>query len=248
MKDLNAELLKNLKSKDKSTLLDAIEDLGDLEDKKCTPHLLNLLDENLNDEEVIDSIIWSLNRCAETTDLLKLLDMKNDFIIINTIDAIGRRAEKIQGAKLLTFLKSDNEDIRAITAWTLGKIGADETRPKIRDLLKNDTDSEVRSNAAWALQKFGVKEDITFLNEMLKIEKDELVLYKISDAIQSLETRTNISKGEEVIYNCTNFSHDCENISKDNIEINDNYVEVGIIKALNCKLGKVCKIKIKKVA
>ncbi len=248
MKELDVELLENLKSNDKSTLLDAIEDLGDLEDNRCTPHLLNLLDDNLNDEEIIDSIIWSLNRCAEVKDLVNLLDMKNDFIILNAIDAIGRRAEKIESSKLLPFLKSSNSEIRSMTAWTLGKVGADETRPQVRNLLKNDTDSEVRSNAAWALQKFGVKEDIEFLNEMLKIEKDELVLYKISDAIQALETKTNISKGEEVVYNCNNFVHDCEKISKNNREIKDNYIEIEIIEAINCKLGKVCKVKIKKLA
>ena len=248
MKDIDAELLENLRSNDKSTLLDAIEDLGDLEDKKCTPYLLKLLDDNLNDEEIIDSTIWSLNRCAEIKDLLKLLEMKNDFVILNTIDAIGRRAEKIDCSKLLHFLKSENSEIRAMTTWALGRIGADETRQKVRNLLDNDPDSEVRANAAWSLQKFGVKEDIKFLNEMLKKEKDELVLYKITDAIQSLETKTNISKGEVVVYNCSNFMHNCEKVGKKRVEIKDSYIEIEILEALDCQFGKVCKLRVKKVS
>ena len=248
MKDIDAELLENLKSSDKSTLLDAIEDLGDLEDKKCIPYLLELLKRNLNDDEIIDSVIWSLNRCAEINELFKLLEIENDTVRINSIDAIGRRAEKIDSSKLLHFLKSENSEIRAITTWALGKVRADETRQEIRDILKNDIDSEVRANAAWALQKFGIKEDIPFLNERLKKEKDELVLYKITDAIQALETKTNISKGEEVIYNCINFTHDCEKILKNKMEIKDKYIEIEIIEAKNCELGKVCKIKIMKIS
>ncbi|NHI94561.1 MAG: HEAT repeat domain-containing protein [Candidatus Lokiarchaeota archaeon] len=248
MKEIDTELIKNLKSKDKSTLLDAIEDLGDLEDKKCTPYLLNLLDDNLNDDEIIDSVIWSLNRCAEINDLLKLLEIKNDLVILNAIDAIGRRAEKIDSSKLLPFLKSEKSEIRAITTWTLGRICADETRQEIRDILDTDPDSEVRANAAWSLQKFGVKEDISFLEQIMSKEKDELVLYKLTDAIQALETKTNISEGEEITYNCSNFTHLCNEISKNNINIKDNYIEIDIIEAKNCEVGSVCKIKIKKIA
>jgi len=245
---MNDKLLENLKSDDKKKILDALEEIGETENDKYCEILLDTLQVHEKESEIMESIIWSLNRCAKVEILLQLLNSSNESLLLEVIDAIGRRAEKIDASLLLPFLKSRDDAIRAMTVWALGKIHADETREHVRDLLKNDVDAEVRGNTAWALQKFGIKEDLPFLQKIIREEKDDLVLYKLTDAIQSLETRTSLSKGEEINYNCPNFTHECENIGKKEVKTTDSYIEIHLLEAKDCKIAKVCKIKIKKLA
>ncbi|MHA1895430.1 MAG: HEAT repeat domain-containing protein [Candidatus Helarchaeota archaeon] len=248
MKEIDKSLLKRLASNDKSEMLSAIEELGDLEDECSTPYLLKTLNDHLNDDEIIESTIWSLNRCTSVEKLSSLLTISNNQVIINVLDALGRRAEKIESSKLLPFMSDKNSEIRAMAIWTLGKVGARETRNEIKKILRDDEDVEVRANAAWALQKFGAREDLPFLKQRLKEEHDELVLYKISDTIQALELPTNILKDKTVVYNCKSFTHECMNILKKEINIKDKYVEIDILEAKNCTIARVCKIKIKKIS
>ena len=245
---MNHKLLENLKSDDKKKILDALEEIGETENEIYCKSLLDTLQVYENESEIMESIVWSLNRCAKVETILQLLNSKNESLILEVIDAIGRRAEKIDASKLLPFLNSKDEAIRAMTVWALGKINADETRDHVKNLLKFDKDVEVRGNAAWVLQKFGIKEDLPFLQKIILEEKDDLVLYKLTDAIQSLETKTSISKGEEINYNCPNFTHECEKIDKNELSTNDSYISINILEAKNCKLAKVCKIRIKKLA
>ncbi len=179
-----ADLLANLQSKDVATIKKALDQLGDLGDARAIPPLLQIL-KNTTEEEIIESILWTLSRIAPPEILVKLLN-SNEKIIIEVLDALGRCPAPEAVDPIIPFLTHKNNEIRAMATWALGKIHANKTYNLLINLLKTDQDPSVRANAAWAIGKFEKPESIPVLSDLKTQEQDDQVLFNLEEALEHL--------------------------------------------------------------
>lgn len=237
------ELLSKLQSRDKDTIKAVLDELGDLGDKRAVPQLLKMLDAG-SDADLFESILWTLSRIADTTTLVELLKKSNEIIVIELLDALGRRVASDAVNDIIPFTKHHNAEVRAIAAWALGKIHADQTYDLLVNLLKNDEDPLVRANAAWAIGKFQKIDTLPLLRNVKESEIDEAVLYNLDEAIELVQERKDLkSQGlKETVYECQNRNDHCSQKKTQTESILDNFIEVKVIMCDSCKIAKVCQV------
>ncbi|NVM27890.1 MAG: HEAT repeat domain-containing protein [Candidatus Helarchaeota archaeon] len=237
------ELLSKLESEDKTVIKTTLEQLGDLGDEKAVPQLLKMLD-RINDEDLLESILWTLSRIASTKTLIELLNHSNELIIVEVLDALGRREELESVDEIIPFLIHQNGEVRSIATWALGKISVKRTYDSLLNLLKTDEDPLVRANAAWAIGKFDNSDSIPFLTERLSEESDESVRYNLEEAIHRLEElKDPWQKGlKATIYECPKFDPKCLENSLQTETRSDNFIKIEIVVCESCSLSKICRV------
>lgn len=242
MPDLD-ELLANLNSKDKKIVKTTLEQLGDLKDERAVPQLLQMLD-TVDDEDLLESILWTLSRIASTLSLIELLNRPNEVVVIEVLDALGRREAQESVDAIVPFLKHQDEEIRGIATWALGKLHVKKTYELLLNLLKTDDDPLVRANAAWAIGKFDELGSIPLLTERLSEESDESVRYNLEEAIQRLEElKDPWQRGlKATIYQCPKWDPKCHKKILQTETRFDNFIKIEITVCENCQLAKICRV------
>ncbi len=237
------DLVIKLDKANRDDLKEIIEALGDLGDRRAVPHLLKLL-ESVDEEELIESILWCLSRIADLKDLIQLLAHGNPKVVIEVLDALGRRQERNAIEHILPFVQHKNAEIRAMATWTLGKMNDVTLYNILLDLLKNDPDPEVRAHAAWGIGKYEKIDSISTLQEYLDQETDESVLYNLKEAIEKLENAKDPwGRGVSVtIYECSKHQTTCEN-QPVQIKLHfDDFIKIEIMTCEICSSAKICKV------
>ena len=249
MKKIN-DLIKDLTSSDNDLIKKSLEEIGDINGIKAIPSICILIKnfEDTEEVEIIDSAIWTLSRIANPQIVIDLLESSNKFIQLYSIEALGRMEAKNSGKYIKKFLNSSDIEIRAMAAWTIGRIIDKDCYEKILDLVQNDEDPEVRNNAAFALKKFNNLDSLKILKKQMSEDLDEAVLYNIDAAIKSMENSH--EKNNEFnfnIYQCQFKDENCLKIKKEVIEFTDNNVFIKIVKSINCKKAQICGLEVKEL-
>ncbi len=237
------ELLANLESRDRTIIKKTLEQLGDLGNEKAVPNLLKMLHSNL-DEDMLESILWTISRIGTSQTLIELLNDPNETIVIEVLDALGRREAREYVDAILPFLKHQNGEVRAIATWALGKIHAEKTYEKIINLLKTDGDPLVRANAAWAIGKFEKINSISTLEQIKDQESDECVLYNLNEAIEHLqEPKDPWTLGlKATIYECPQRETPCAQKLVQIETRSDDFIKIEIVQCDSCPIAKICQI------
>jgi HEAT repeat protein len=241
------ELLLDLKSKDQDRVIDALDQLGDLGDASAVPFLIKMLD-TASDEELVESILWTMSRIASSETLVTLLDHPNEAIIIEVLDALGRRQARETANVIIPFLTHGNAEIRSMATWALGKLVVGKAYSLFFDLLKNDEVPAVRAHAAWAIGKYGRPEAVSQLTEIRALEQDETVLYNMDEAINAIEsTQDPRQQGlSVVVYECPKREVSCIEKKTRSESRSDDLVEINIIFCDTCASAKICKVELVK--
>jgi HEAT repeat protein len=236
-------LLTNLKSKDKTIVKKALEELGALGDIQAVPALLELID-NIKDEDILESLLWNLARIAPTKTLMELLNHPSQLVVIEMIDALGRLAALESVDAITPFTEHPNAELRAIATWALGKMHVARTYQILTDLLRTDEDPLVRANAAWAIGKFEEFDSIALLKAVKDTEIDESVLYNLEEAIEHVqETQDPQHQGQKLtVYECASRENDCVNKKTFIEEKSDTNVTIVIKYCENCERAKICQV------
>jgi HEAT repeat protein len=243
------ELVAQLESEVDSKIRDAIARLGDLGDSRAVPYLLKKL-ETVKDEELIETILWTLSRIGSSEILIKLLQNSNKKIVLEALDALGRRMSRERVEAIIPFLKHPDSEIRALATWALGKIRADKTYDLLVTLLKKDKEPSVRANAAWAIGKYEKIEAHPVLKRALEQETDETVRYNLEDAISRLqEVRERSQEGIKVtVYECPKKEAHCSERDIKVEQLADQLIKIEIKSCSSCLSAKICQVNlIKKV-
>ena len=237
------ELISRLKSNDINTIKDALEQLGNLGDEKAVPHLIKLIDK-ATDEDLLESILWTLSQIATTQTLLDLLKHPKDKIVVEVLDALGRRVAEDAVDEIIPFTDHQNAEIRAIATWALGKIHANKTYDQLISLLDADENPLVRANAAWAIGKFERSDSIYVLNQIKKQETDESVLYNIDEAINQVqEARSSYQDGiKATVYECPKRGLECTTRATQTDSKADNIIKIEIVVCDTCPVARICHV------
>jgi len=237
------ELIANLESKDEDSVKEAIAQLGNLEDPRAVPYLLKEL-KTAQDDELVESILWTLSRIGSSDTLVKLLKNPNKKIVLETLDALGRRMASESIDKIIPFLTHPDSEIRALAAWTLGKIHAEKTYDLLIKLLKTDEDASVRSNAAWAIGKYEKIESRSILDNMLEEETDETIRYNLKEAISILEeVKERSQQGIKITaYECPKKELHCKKKEIKDELISDQFIKIEIKSCSSCQNAKICQV------
>ncbi|MHA1278196.1 MAG: HEAT repeat domain-containing protein [Candidatus Helarchaeota archaeon] len=236
----------NLQSPNLEIVKDTLDQLGDLGDVRAVPHLLKILD-TTKDEEIIEAVIWTLARLASSETLVTLLKHPNEKVILETLDALGRRQARETSDAIIPFLHQQNATIRAMATWALGKLVVEKAYGMFVDLLQHDNDSTVRAHAAWALGKFENPDSKRLLSMIKSRETDESVLYNLDEAINAIDNaqcdNSPSSKSSMItVYECPKRQPSCDEQITRTISESDIYLTISIILCDNCTQAKICRV------
>jgi HEAT repeat protein len=243
------ELVEQLESEEDSRIKDAIARLGDLGDSRAVPYLLKRLN-TVKDEELIEAILWTLSRIGSNDILINLLRNSNRKIVLEALDALGRRMSRESVEAIIPFLTHHDSEIRALATWALGKIRAEQTYDLLVNLLKKDKEPTVRANAAWAIGKYEKIDSHLILNRALERETDETVRYNLEDAISRLqEVGERSQEGIKVtVYECPKKEAHCKEREIKVEQLADQLIKIEIKSCSSCLSAKICQVNlIKKV-
>lgn len=232
-----------LESQEDARIKEAIARLGDLGDARAVPYLLRRLD-TVKDEELIEAILWTLSRIGSSDVLITLLRHPDKKIVLEALDALGRRTCRESIEAIIPFLTHPDSEIRAIATWALGKIRADKTYDLLINLLKKDKEPAVRANAAWAIGKYEKIEAYPLLSRLLEHETDETVRYNLADAILRLqEVKERSQEGIKVtVYECPKKEAHCSE-QKIKVEfLSDQLIKIEIKSCISCSNAKICQV------
>ena len=238
-----------LESEEGSRIKDAIARLGDLGDLRAVPYLLKRLD-TVKDEELIEAILWTLSRIGSSEVLINLLRNSDKKIVLEALDALGRRMNSESIEAIIPFLTHPDSEIRALATWALGKIRADKTYDLLINLLKKDKEPAVRANAAWAIGKYEKIESHPLLARALEHETDETVRYNLEDAISRLQEVKERSQGgiKVTVYECPKKEAPCGEQEIKVELLSDQLITIEIKSCISCSNAKICQVNlIKKV-
>jgi hypothetical protein len=236
-------LIANLSTKDIKLFKTTLRRLGDLGDAKAVPYLLEMVD-RVHEEDLLESILWTLSRIAPLETLITLLKHSSEKVVLEVLDALGRRELKKAVNDILPFLEHKNLEIRAMATWALGRIHEEKTYKILLNLLKTDENSLVRANAAWAIGKYGKPESITLLKQLKKSETDECVIYNVDEAIESLEDQKDPwKKAIKVrIYECPKREPICTEKPTQTENKSDQFIRIEFILCTSCPTAQICQI------
>ena len=237
------ELVANLESEDEDSVKESVAQLGDMGDSRAVPFLLKKLN-TAKDEELVESILWTLSRIGSNGILIKLLGNPNKNIVLEALDALGRRMASESVDKVISFVKHPDSEIRAMGTWVLGKIHAEKAYDLLIDLLTTDEDASVRANAAWAIGKYEKAEAHSILDKALKEETDETVQYNLKEASSRLEELKEQSQVgiKLTVYECPNKEVDCTKKEIKTDLISDQFIKIEINSCERCPKAKICQV------
>jgi len=237
------KLIADLEWGDEDSVKKTVAYLGDLGDPRAVPYLLKKLDIT-QDNELVDSILWTLSRIGSNDILVKLLENPNKKIMLEALDALGRRMANESVERIIPFLKHPDSEIRALATWTLGKIHAEKTYELLLNLLKADEEASVRANAAWAIGKYEKIESRSILNKILEEEADETVRYNLKEALSRLEEVEEQFKGaiKITVYECSKMEADCMKKKIKEERISDQFILLKIKLCNSCPKAKICQV------
>jgi len=174
--ELLAEL-NALKPENASKIKNAIDKIGNLDDKKAIPYIIPYLDHKTDYVRV--AAVYALEKIRNNRDLPRSLIEKlekEDSILVRTaiIESLGE-LEDSSATPVLEHIKNGNEDDRikitaifAIDRLTKGKTSAQQ---QLVEYLVDSKNPNTRVEAAKALGKLGDSRAIPFLIEALDDEK-----------------------------------------------------------------------------
>ncbi len=237
------ELISKLRSDDVDIIKDALEQLGDLGDDKVVPQLLKMID-TAEDDDLLESILWTLSRIASTSTLIELLNNPNKLIVVEVLDALGRRVAHDAVDEIIPFTEHHNGEIRAIATWALGKINAQKTYALLLNLLQTDADPLVRANAAWAIGKFENIQSLHVLNQIKENERDESVLYNLNEAIHHVQEASHSRQTglKAQVYECSKRSIECTTKTTQIESHADNLIKIEIVVCNTCSIARICHV------
>lgn len=237
-------LIKQLKSSDINTRINAIENLGELGDSRAIVPLSKLLNDPI--EQIRDCAIWNLGLLKAGNVLIENLNHELESVRKYVIEVLGNIEEQTALEPLIELLKDANDEIRANSAWSLGKL---ENKKAFKPLIEslNDDYSEVRENATWALGKLNDIRAIPFLLKAMH-DPDEIVQNNAKESIEKIyryiEEQESSKKRSGVIYQCPAINEFCKQEEKKIEKFSDKNVTIEIHLNENCKLAKVCLVKL----
>ncbi|MDL1967043.1 MAG: HEAT repeat domain-containing protein [Deltaproteobacteria bacterium] len=146
--------LQDLKSENAMVINNAIYYLGEEEEKRAVPMLIELLNNDQLKETRLNAIeaLGKIEEDSSVEALVALLNEEDKEIKTASCDALGM----IKNAKAVRHLIRilQDKDVRLTAIWALGNIEDKSAVPALTTLL-DDKDKYVSSNAANALKKIG---------------------------------------------------------------------------------------------
>ncbi|MHA1266822.1 MAG: HEAT repeat domain-containing protein [Candidatus Helarchaeota archaeon] len=241
------KLIQDLQNQDPTIIKRTLERLGELSERRAVPYLLQMLKSDF-DEDLLETILWTLSQIATTKELTSLLTYPNEKVLIEVLDALGRRCAQESVEEILTFTKHTNAEIRAMAVWALGKIHVEKTYNVLLYLLKTDPDPLVRANAAWAIGKFDNIKAIPHLMTIRVQETDEAVIYNLEEALARLQEQKTQSAMDlnVIIYECPERRSECLQRELQTDVKSDQFIQVEIELVPACKIARICRIKLLK--
>ena len=147
--------IEDLKSANVMVKKNAIYYLGDDEEKRAVPMLIELLN-NDSSKEIKLSVTEALGKIGEVSSvdsLVLLLREKDKEIRIAAIEALGKLQDPKAVKPLIHILDDKNDrDIELTAIWALGNTGDKSAIPALTKLL-DDKDKYLRYNASQALKE-----------------------------------------------------------------------------------------------
>ena len=193
-------LIKQLESTDISERINAIEELGEMKDRRAISFLMELLE--YNEESTTRAIIKAMGKIKDTSAVPVLIKhLSSDDLIVKQYAAMALGEIK-DGSALNPLIKSLNdqdEGVRASSAYALGNLGKKEAIEPLINLYIKDMDQEVRIRAAESIAQIDAR-DLTSLIEIAEEEdddtrKDVILMYfsgysaRISSQVQQIPAK-----------------------------------------------------------
>ncbi len=148
------KLINDLNSENIIVLNNAVVSLGEDQEKKAVPMLIELL-KSTELREFKINIVKALGKISENSSvdiLIKILKEKDKELRIAAIEALG----KIKDPKAIPYLINnvEDKDVQLVTIWALGAIG-DKRASAVLAKLLDGKDKYVRYNAIRSLESIG---------------------------------------------------------------------------------------------
>ncbi|MHC1590757.1 MAG: HEAT repeat domain-containing protein, partial [Candidatus Helarchaeales archaeon] len=205
------DLLDRLEKANKIELSVLLDEIGELKSKEAVEPLIDFMNAHLDDPDLIDAVIWTLNRISPIERLFALLKHSNKNVVANVIDALGRRADKTALPHLLPFLKEDDASLRSGATWAIGKMKDPKSRQALLTRLREDEDPEIRAHAAWGLGQLCIPDLLPLLEQIREKETDDAVVYQLDEALQKIKSESFTSQIKKPVfsYGCKKFTVEC---------------------------------------
>jgi HEAT repeat protein len=140
---------------------------------------------NLVRRRALESLGYSGN--PEVIPLIEAAyNQKNPDWVISALYSMGRSSDNRWKKKVLSQLRSPDEDIRSEAIHACGELELGSARPVLLDILEDEEDQEIRHELVWALSKIGGEGVRPKLEELLEIEEEDDEADFIEEALEIL--------------------------------------------------------------
>jgi len=150
-------LLNDLKSQNMMVVNEAAYELGESEEEKAVPLLMNLIKGD-QPKEIKITAIEALGKIGANIPVDALVDVlgerNNDEIRIAACNALGKIKSPGAVEPLLGVAGVEDRDVRLFAIWALGSIGDEKAIPLLTKLV-SDPDKYLSYNARQALKTIG---------------------------------------------------------------------------------------------
>ncbi|MEQ8170315.1 MAG: HEAT repeat domain-containing protein [Candidatus Eremiobacterota bacterium] len=166
-------LIKQLESTNISERINAIEELGEMKDRRVISFLLELLE--YNEESTTRAIIKAMGTIKDTSTvpvLIKYLSSCDPIVKQYAAMALGEIKDRSALNPLIKSLNDHDEGVRASSAYALGNIGKKEAIEPLIKLYIKDTDQEVRIRSAESIAQIDGR-DLSSLIEIAEEEEED---------------------------------------------------------------------------
>ncbi len=179
------QIIENIKSGDDIIRNKAFEEIIEYKDEAIPP-LITLLSHP--DEQVRDSAIWALCQMKEyaSDTLIQELSNKNPVIRESAAFCLGICKNPHATKALISLLKDENEKVRETAAWSLVKIGYDDSNT-VSDLVSclYDDSILVRETSQWILEHIGEPAIEPLLQQLMQSSRNSDDIIHILSKIAS---------------------------------------------------------------
>ncbi len=129
---------------------------------------------------------FSAEKKKSAEDYLNDLDpSKDEKVIIEAADFLGKEKEKNAVKKLQNLLKDQRVDVRLHAVIALGYIGEEDSAESLNSILLNDESPNVRYAAVLSIARIGSKKSYDALKEAKEKESDPF----IQDFLKKMEEK-----------------------------------------------------------
>jgi HEAT repeat protein/tRNA A-37 threonylcarbamoyl transferase component Bud32 len=166
-------LIKQLESNNISERINAIEELGELKDRRAISFLMELLE--YNEQNTTRAIIKSMGKIKDTSTvplLIKHLSSSDPIVKQYAAMALGEINDISALNPLIKSLNDQDGGVRASSAYALGNLGKKEAIEHLINLYIEDTDPEVRIRSAESIAQIDGR-DLSSLIEIAEEEEED---------------------------------------------------------------------------